>query len=114
MAGLAEELQGEHDDNLGATAARDAAEKLGRAAEELREAAEYVRSLAQADNSVLLIGLQRRLTAATVAAEEGRHAAELVHVRQLSAATMREAHRRTDYQAGWDACLAWRRGLRAV
>jgi hypothetical protein len=114
MTGLATEPRDEYRDNMGAVAAREAAEKLARAAERLERAAEHIISLAGADSSVLLIGMQRRLKDATVAAEEGKAAAELLHTRQLSAATMREAHRQTDYAAGWDACLASRRGLRAV
>jgi len=104
----------EYDDNMGAAAARDAAEKLGAAAEELMKAAGHAMALAGTENSVLLVGLQRRLTDAAVAAEEGKAAAEQLHTRQLSAAMIRAAHRRTDYDAGWEDCLAFRRGLRAV
>jgi hypothetical protein len=111
--GLAAGLRDE-DDNMGAGPAREAAESLTEAAGKLMEAAEHVGSLASPEDSVLLVGLQRRLTEAAVAAEEARDAAERLHVRQLSAAMMREAHRRIDYAAGWEACLAFRRGLRAV
>lgn len=113
MNGLAAGLRDE-DDNMGAVAARDAAEKLATAAEGLMRAAEHASALAGGESDVLLVGLQRRLKDAAVAAEEGKAAAEELHTRQLSAALIREAHRRTDYAAGWNACLAFRRGLRAV
>jgi len=90
----------EHDDNMGATAAREAAEALA-------EAARDVRAATGAGDSALLVGALIRLNEATVAVE-------LLYDRQLSAAVIRQAHRATDYAEGYEAGLAARRGLRSV
>lgn len=93
-------LRDEYDDNMGAGAARAAAEALV-------EAAEHVKLLTGTESPALLIGMQRRLTDATVAVER-------LHERQLSAAMIRQANHRADFADGWDACKAASRGLRAV
>lgn len=100
MPSLAARLQEEDGDNMGAGPAREAAEAL-------KAAARTVESLAVAGAPALLAGALVRLNEATVAAER-------LYERQLSAALIRETFRRLDYQAGWDDCLAARRGLRAV
>lgn len=87
-------------DNLGASAARAASEAL-------IEAAEHVRALTGTESGTLLVGLQRRLTDLASAVEE-------LAGRQISGAMIREAHRREDFAAGWDACLLARHGLHAV
>jgi len=92
--------QAEDGDNMGATAARAAADALA-------EAARDIGALAGHGDSALLVGALVRLSEATVAAE-------LVYERQLSAAVIREAHRRADYEAGYAAGLTARRGLRSV
>ena len=85
----------------------DSAGEARAAAQALAEAAEHVKSLTGTESPVLLIGLQRRITDATVALEE-------LGDRRLSAAMIREAHRQRDYEAGWEACSAARRGLRSA
>ena len=97
---LAEGPQEASGDNLGANAARAASEAL-------IEAAEHVKSLIGTEGPVLLVGLMRRLTDAIVVAEQ-------LGEQRVSATKIREANRRADYDAGWDACLLARRGLRAV
>ena len=92
MSSLAAQPLAEDDDNMGASAARIAAEKL-------IEAAEHVKSLTGAESPAMLAGLQMRLTDAIVAAER-------LEDRQLSAAVIRES--------GWNDCLASRRGLSVV
>lgn len=96
MTILAEGSQDEREDSMGAAAARAASRALF-------EAAEYVKSLTGAEGDTLLVGLQRRLLDGAVAAED-------LAGRQLSAAKIREAQ----FAAGWNACLAARRGLHAV
>jgi hypothetical protein len=93
-------LQAEYEDNMGAGAARAAAEAL-------IEAAEHVRALTGSEGRTLLVGLQQRINEATEAAER-------LYERQLSGAMIRQAHRREDYADGWNDCLAARRGLHAV
>jgi len=90
----------EHDDNMGAGAARAASEALARAARDVQAAI-------GAGESAMLVGALIRLNEATVAVE-------LLYERQLSAAVIRQAHRAADYAEGYEAGLTARRGLRSV
>lgn len=102
MTSLVARLYAE-DDNMGAGAAREAAEAL-------TAAAKLVESLLAAGGGdpALLVGALQRLTEATAAAER-------LYERQSSAAMIREAYRREDYAAlAWNDCAAARPGLRPV
>jgi hypothetical protein len=90
----------EQDDNMGAGAARAAAEALAAAGRDVQAAL-------RAGDNALLVGALIRLNEATVAVE-------LLYDRQLSAAVIRQAHRATDYAEGYEDGLAARRGLRSV
>lgn len=95
MTSLAAALQAEHDDNMGATPAREAAEAL-------TAAARAVERVAGRGSSALMAGALVRLNEATVAAEQ-------LYERQLSGTLIREAGYAEGYAAGRAS-----RGLRAV
>jgi hypothetical protein len=95
MNSLAARLRDEDRDNMGADEARAAAEAL-------TAAARAVLALDGAESRLMLIGLQRRINAATVTLEE-------VCDRQLSVAIIRLA----GYVEGYAAGLA-ARGLHSV
>jgi hypothetical protein len=93
------------DDNMGARAAREAAEAL-RATTLLA----FFALLSGRGSAAMLVGALMRLTEATAAAER-------LHNRQLSAAVIRAAYRKMDYDAGYEAgyeAAARRARLRAV
>lgn len=95
MTSLAARLQEECDDNMGAAAARAAAEAV-------TEAVRHVLAIDGSEDSVLLIGMQRRLTDAIVAVER-------LGDRQVSVTLVREA----GYIEGYEAATA-ARTLRSV
>lgn len=95
MFSLAAGLQEECDDNMGAAAARSAAETLA-------EVARHVLAIDGSEDSVLLVGMQRRLTDAIVALER-------LGDRQVSVTLIREA----GYIEGYEAATA-ARTLRSV
>jgi hypothetical protein len=92
-------LEPEYEDNMGAGAAKAAAEALTAAALAVESAA--------GEGDELRAAALVRLSEATLTAER-------LYTRQLSVALVRAAFRATDYDAGYTAGLGARRRLRSV